>query len=197
MEIQPILSALLRNKTAAVLVILQVALTMAVVVNATFIINQRLAKMNRDTGMDTENIIVFQSWGFSADYNHESAVRRDVQFLGSVPGVLAVSTSAGLPVSNGGSINDFTAAPGEVDRDGNVIPTVSANYYYMNEQAIDALGVKLAAGRTFLPEEVNFRAPNSSAFAPAVIITRDLAEKLFGTPDALGNTVYDDNQQSG
>ena len=54
MDIKPILSALLRNRTSAILVILQVALTMAVVVNAMFIINQRLTKMNRDSGIDVE-----------------------------------------------------------------------------------------------------------------------------------------------
>ena len=47
MEIRPILSAMLRNKTGAVLVALQIALTLAVVANALFIIDQRLTKIGR------------------------------------------------------------------------------------------------------------------------------------------------------
>ena len=47
MPIRPILSALLRNKTGAVLLVLQIAITMAVIVNAAFIVSQRLAKMSR------------------------------------------------------------------------------------------------------------------------------------------------------
>ena len=75
MEFRPIVSALLRNKTGAVLVILQIGITMAVIVNALFIINQRLDKMNRETGMDIDNMIAFQNWGYHGDYNHESNTR--------------------------------------------------------------------------------------------------------------------------
>ncbi len=81
MEIRPIVSALLRNKTGAVLVVLQIAITMAVIVNSLFIINQRLEKMNREPGFDVENMIAFQSWGFAERSAHETAVRQEVDFI--------------------------------------------------------------------------------------------------------------------
>ena len=190
MEIRPILSALLRNKTGAVLVVMQIAITMAVIVNALFIINERLDKMNRDPGFDVENMIAFQSWGFAEDYNHEAAVKQDVDFISSLPGVIGVTPSRALPLSNGGSANDFRATPEEEDADGNTLPSVNANYYYLNEQAIDALGVELAEGRPFYAEEINFREQNSAAFVPVVIMTKTLAKQLFDTEDALGKTVY-------
>ncbi len=190
MEIRPILSALLRNKTSAVLVILQIAITMAVIVNALFIIDQRLEKMNRDPGFDVANMISFQSWGFAEDYDHETAVRQDVEFISSLPGVIGVTPSRSLPLSNGGSANDFRATAEAEDADGNTLPTVLANTYYMNEQAIDALGVELAQGRAFYPEEITFREQNSAAFVPVVIMTKALAKQAFGTEDALGKTFY-------
>lgn len=190
MEIRPILSALLRNKTGAALVVLQIAFTMAVVVNALFIINQRLQKMNRDPGIDVDNIVIFQSWGFAEDYVHEAAVTRDIEYLNSMPGVIGVTPARNLPLSNGGSANDFRATAERFGENGAENPDVNANLYYMNEQAIDALGVELASGRTFYPEEVEFREANSSAFPSVAIMTRDLAKKLFGTDDALGKTVY-------
>ena len=190
MEIRPILSALLRNKTGAVLVVMQIAITMAVIVNALFIINERLDKMNRDPGFDVENMIAFQSWGFAEGYNHEAAVTQDVDFISSLSGVIGVTPSRALPLSNGGSANDFRATPEEEDADGNTLPSVNANYYYLNEQAIDALGVELAEGRPFYAEEINFREQNSAAFVPVVIMTKTLAKQLFDTEDALGKTVY-------
>jgi putative ABC transport system permease protein len=190
MEIRPILSAMLRNKTGAVLVVLQIALTMAVVVNASFIINQRLEKMNRDTGIDVDNILIFQSWGFAENYNHEVSVNRDVNFIGSLPGVIGVTPTRSFPISNGGSANDFRASADRFDENNVELPSVNANVYVWNEQAIDALGVELAEGRTFYPEEVLFRESRASEFAPVVIMTRDLAKNLFGTEDALGKTVY-------
>ena len=143
MEIRPILSALLRNKTGAVLVVLQIAITMAVIVNSLFIINQRLEKMNREPGFDVPNMIAFQSWGFAEDYNHEVSVRADVAFIASLPGVIGVTPSRSLPLSNGGDANDFRATAELEDAEGNFLPSVNANTYYMNEQAIDALGVEL------------------------------------------------------
>jgi putative ABC transport system permease protein len=191
MGIRPILSALLRNKTGAVLVVLQISITMAVIVNALFIINQRLEKMNRDPGFDVPNMIAFQSWGFAADYNHESAVRQDVQFIRSLPGVIGVTPARSLPLSNSGSANEFRATAEEEDADGNALPNVQANTFHMNEQAIDTLGVELAAGRGFYPEEIILRERNSADFVPVVIITKALAKAMYDTEDALGKTFYD------
>ena len=53
MEIGPIWRASLRNKTGPILIAIQIALTLAVLVNAVFIIQQRIEKINRPTGMDT------------------------------------------------------------------------------------------------------------------------------------------------
>ncbi len=191
MGIRPILSALLRNKTGAVLVVLQISITMAVIVNALFIINQRLEKMNRDPGLDVPNMIAFQSWGFAADYDHESAVRQDVQFIRSLPGVIGVTPARSLPLSNSGSANEFRATAEEEDVDGNALPNVLANTFHMNEQAIDTLGVELVAGRGFYPEEIILRERNSADFVPVVIITKALAKALYDTEDALGKTFYD------
>ena len=42
LNIRPILSSLLRNRTGAVLVALQIALALAILVNATYIVKQRV-----------------------------------------------------------------------------------------------------------------------------------------------------------
>ncbi len=51
---RPILSALLRNRTGAVLVAIQIAIALAVLVNAVYIVKQRVDKIGRPTGMDTD-----------------------------------------------------------------------------------------------------------------------------------------------
>jgi len=62
MEIRPILSALLRNKTGAVLIALQIALTLAIICNAVFIIHDRIVKMDRVSGFDEGNL--FTRYGY-------------------------------------------------------------------------------------------------------------------------------------
>ncbi|MES3001065.1 MAG: ABC transporter permease, partial [Pseudomonadota bacterium] len=59
MEIRPIFSALLRNKTAPLLVALQVAISLAILANALFIVQTRLASAQRTSGIDDESAVVY------------------------------------------------------------------------------------------------------------------------------------------
>ena len=61
MQIKPILSALRRHKAGTVLIAMQIALTLAIVCNALFIIQQRVAHMSEPTGIDEGNIFVIQN----------------------------------------------------------------------------------------------------------------------------------------
>src|SRR5580693_9022936 len=61
MEFVPILMALKRNKVGAILVALQIALTLAVVANGMSIIQGHLAAMGRSSGIDEANIFTFQN----------------------------------------------------------------------------------------------------------------------------------------
>ncbi len=74
MEIRPIISSLMRSKVAMILIGLQVALTLAIVCNALFIISQRLELMNRPSGMNEADTFAFGSSGFGQGYDRE--VRR-------------------------------------------------------------------------------------------------------------------------
>ena len=81
MEIRPILSALMRSKVAMILIGLQVALTLAIVCNALFIIGQRLENMNRPSGMNEADTFMFGSSGFGQGYDAR-AVRSEERRVG-------------------------------------------------------------------------------------------------------------------
>jgi len=192
MEIRPILSAMFRNKTGVVLVGLQIALTLAVVANAAFIIINRVDLINRPKGIDSDNILVVHSYGYGPTYDHLQTVRRDLDTLRAIPGVVAATSTSGIPMSGGGSQNAFGRTPEAAKT-----TTVSGNIYELNEQGVAALGVKLIEGRAFTKEEVQYN-PNStnSDFAPAVILTRDMERAIFGDEPALGKPIYDGLGQS-
>ncbi len=88
---RPILSALLRNRTGAVLVAIQIAIALAVLVNAVYIVKQRIDKIGRPTGMDTHNILVVSSSGFTRDFDNVAAVRNDLAYIRGVHGVIAAT----------------------------------------------------------------------------------------------------------
>ena len=193
MELRPIVSAMLRNKTGAILVGLQIALTLAVVANAVFIIMQRVEKINRSPGIDSTNLIFVQSYGFGPTYNHRDTIRRDLDTIRAMPGVVAASTTNGIPLSGGGSSSGYFLT---TDREGK--QGVNANFYELDEQGVSAFGVKLVEGRAFNEAEIQYTDNSiSSEFVPAVIITRDFERALFGEGQSgLGKTVYDGLGQS-
>ena len=78
MDIKPILSSLRRSPTGAILVALQIALALAIVVNSLFIIVQRFEKVNRDPGIDMQNIF-YVGWTPSGDqFQGEVTIREDL-----------------------------------------------------------------------------------------------------------------------
>ncbi|HET6724565.1 MAG TPA: FtsX-like permease family protein [Gammaproteobacteria bacterium] len=181
---RPILSALLRNKTGAVLVVIQIAITLAIVVNALFIVNQRLALIGRPTGMDEAGIFAFYSFGFTPDFKAEPTIRQDMRTLRGLPGVVDAAPINLIPMSSSGSDSTLTTKRGEN------MPGVNAGIYDVDEHGLNALGLKLVAGRNFTHQEVDYIDPEKDYTPPVVIVTQALAKALFPNGDALGKTIY-------
>ena len=193
MELRPILSAMLRNKTGAILVGLQIALTLAVVANAVFIIMQRVEKIGRPSGIDSENLIFVQSFGYGPTYDHRETVRRDLDMIRALPGVVTATSTSGIPLSGGGSALPFRPNP-----DMDINSGIDGNTYELDEHGVAALGVRLAEGRAFTEAEIQYTDnPTNSEFVPSVIITKEMAHSLYGGEEsALGKRVYDPLGQS-
>ena len=98
MEIRPILSALMRSKVSMILIGLQVALTLAIVCNALFIISGRLDRMHRPSGMNETDTFVFNSTGFGQGYDVRSVQQADLQLLRSLPGVADATSVISVPI---------------------------------------------------------------------------------------------------
>lgn len=185
MGLRPMISSLLRNKTGPVLVALQIAITLAIVINSLFIIIQRIDKMNRPTGIDVENVIVTYVRGFGSDFDVASSITEDIELIRSVPGVVAASVSNHVPLSGSGS---GTGLRKVADRNLDAVPTAR---YQWDVDGLAALGIELSRGRNFYAEEIDIILPTSTAGTPpSILITQDLADDLFGEEDALGKTVY-------
>jgi putative ABC transport system permease protein len=132
-----------------------------------------------------------QSYGFGPSYDHRDTVRRDLDLIRALPGVIDAAPTNGIPMSGGGSATDIGPVP---DPDKTHIP---ANYYMVDEHGLKSLGVKLAEGRDFTEAEVAYNPdPASRNWVPFVIITRDLGKALFGDESALGKTIYEGDGRS-
>jgi putative ABC transport system permease protein len=186
MELRPILSAMLRNKTGAILVGLQIAITLAVVANSIAIIMTRVEKIGRPAGFDSDNLIFVQSYGFGPNYDQRDTIDRDLRLIRSLPGVISASPINQIPMSGGGSSTNLGPEPTREK------VTINVNRYEVDERGVESLGVKLAEGRNFTQSEIQYNPdPASSDFVPFVILTKDAAKAIFGTEHAVGKTVYD------
>jgi putative ABC transport system permease protein len=186
MELGPIWRALMRNKTGAILIALQMAVTMAIMVNAISIIQERARVMARPSGIDEPNIFHIVGVGFADDFNEQVTIEEDLAALRSLPGVVDAIQSNSVPLSGGGWSMGLQTEPGaEIDSTGVAL-------YFVDEHALDTYGLELVAGENFSPSDVSWRQRSETSWPDKTVITRAMAEALF--PDdplsALGQTVY-------
>jgi putative ABC transport system permease protein len=187
MDIRPILSTLRRHKTASALIVLEIALSCAIICNAVFLISKRVERMDRPTGMTDNELVVIRLAGIGRDDNVHAQAVEDLAALRQLPGVKATTRTNQVPFG-GSSWNSGI----QLDRDQRD-STASATVYLADEGFIDTFGVKLIQGRNFnAAEYVDYEAlqePGAELQFPA-IITRNLAEKLFPGENAVGKSFY-------
>jgi len=196
MRLPPILSALRRHKAGVLLIVLQIALTLAIVCNAIFLISQRIERVNRPTGAVEDDLIrISQTW-FGAPSGDDAASvekldalqRTDLATLRNLPDVQDVASSTSMPLQGMIYSGTLTLNPQQTD------VAVSAAYYYGDEHLRSTLGVHLIAGRDFNADEILHHTLTSDAASPVIIVSKPVADQLFPDGNALGKTVYQDGK---
>jgi putative ABC transport system permease protein len=189
MRLHPIASALGRNKTGLILIALQVALTLAIVVNSLFIIVQRLNNMGRPSGLDEQNTFTLRNVPFVAAREPDLAgLATDMAALRAMPGVLDATASNSVPLSNGGWSTG--ASKKQPDPSGAGKPDANTAVFLVDEHGLQTFGMNLVAGRNFTPDELLPLVPNRPYEPTAVIVSQALATKLFPDGNALGQTIW-------
>jgi putative ABC transport system permease protein len=187
MELRPILSAMSRNKVGAILIGVQVAITLAILCNALFIIEQRVASSKRPTGMDESNVFTIGNQWVGTPPDLAAKLQSDLAALRSLPGVIDATASNSFPLHDGGSTEGIKLDPDQKD-----VSALTA-LYFADEHGLQAFGLKLIAGRNFTSDEIRNKEGFTDLTMPtSVIITRTLAEKLFPGKSAVGQTIYTD-----
>lgn len=186
MEIGPIWRAMMRNKTGAILIALQIAVTMAIMVNAISIMQEKDRMMSRPSGLDEHNLFSIASVGFAKDFNERVTIEEDLAALRAMPGIVNAIQSNAVPLSGSGWSMGLQTEPGaEIDGTG-------VGLYFVDEHGLDTYGVNLLAGENFSASDVVWRERAATEWPDKTIITRAMAEAMF--PDdwasALGKTVY-------
>ncbi len=183
MDFLPILSTLRRHRTAATLVVLEIALTCAIVSNAVFLISDRLDRVNAVSGIVEDELVRVQLTGIGRRTDAAALTTLDVAALRAIPGVKNAIATNQVPFGGSGWNSGISTIPDDVSG------TVVAAMYMGGPDLLETWGAQLVAGRDFTPEEyVDFDAKDAQP--RSAIITRALAERMFPGTSAVGKTIY-------
>ncbi|KJV26677.1 ABC transporter permease [Luteibacter yeojuensis] len=190
LDIRPILSTLHRHKVTAVLLVLEIALTCAIVCNAIFLVRQRLDWMDISSGIDEANVVAVRPVNVKPTPDMHGRVQETLAALRDIPGVEQATLTNQLPLG-GESWNSGL----KLDRDV-AQPAMHVTNYY-GDDLIKTLGARIVEGRDFNPGEYAWLDDITSGRPDVVkphvaIVTQFVADRLFHGK-ALGKTFYYDD----
>lgn len=191
LELGPIFRSLVHNKARFWLIALEVALTLAIVANCVNWMLDLRERYQRDTGYDEANVLVVHTEPWSEEFKDEEFVHTqremDIERLSAHPGVIAVAGIHHTPLSGGGSATGRKPVGSEMD-------SLSAPYYVVTEDVVEAFGVEILEGRTFSQGDFDERRANEELEPDAsqhynVLLSKAMADGLYPDGDALGKQI--------
>jgi putative ABC transport system permease protein len=192
MTLHPLIAALRKHKAGVILIAMQIALTLAIVCNAVFIIGQRIERVGRTTGIDESNLFLLsQQWVGAPTGDDTGSIekldsmqREDLAALRALPDVQSVASINSLPLLNSSWNGAIDIKPDAKKAFGRT------TYYFGDDQMFPALGLHLIAGRAFNAGDVRNQGFRDQRDPDIVILTKVLADKLYPKGDAVGKPAY-------
>ena len=176
--------AIFRNKTSAILVAVQLAITVTVVVNEYTGIMYELANTARESGMPSEgDLFTIRSTGFADDFNISASIEEDLLLIRNTEGVVGAYATNSSPMSGNTWRSTIRTSTGE-----DAVATSPA-WYMVDQTGLDTLGVKLLYGDNFVPTDI---VPENTSPAK-LIITQEVANLLYPETElaeVVGKVVY-------
>jgi putative ABC transport system permease protein len=193
MEILPILSSLRRHKITAFLLVLEIALTCAIICNAVFLIGQRLERMSLPSGIAEHELIQIKLADVGVRTDARARTEADLAALRRIAGVSQVGVASQLPFGQDESNTDITLSPTQRQA------SMSAAMFF-GQNLQQTLGIRLVAGRSLNEDDSRdykevMKASASGdtsdkALPRVVVITQAMADKLWPGQSALNKVIY-------
>ena len=188
MHIGPIFRSLMHNKSRFWLITLEIALTLAIVVNCVNLLVDMRREISEPSGIDDDNLLAIYAQPFGNGYQ-EKDFRREIQMedlrrLRALPGVVDAVAINQNPLSGSGSATARKPRDSELE-------TLTLPYFVVSDGALETLDVELVAGRDFAPSEFDFdqEAYERGEYSKPVILTQEAADDLFPDGNAVGQVI--------
>ena len=191
MEIRPILSTLRRHRVIFWLLMLEIALSCAIVCNGVFLVVQRLQHMDMPSGVAEHELVLLQQAPIDPPPDRYARAREDLAALQQIPGVQAVGMSNQVPFGGYSSNGNVMLTPTQPH------PTLNAATYF-GENLVPTMGLRLVSGRALGPDDyVNADAVLKSladgsgkGFPMPTLVSQALATRLWPQQSPLGKLLW-------
>jgi len=191
MDIFPILSTLRRHKTTALLVVLEIALTCAIVCNAVFLVSQRIERIHMPSGVAEHELIQVALADIGKTADEHARTLTDLVSLQGIPGVTGVASVNQVPFGHSSNNSGIKLDPKQNKS------TLNATSY-QGENIGQVLGVQVVEGRLLRPEDYMGKKEATKLLTSGqldglpklVVISQPMAQRLFPGQSALGKTIW-------
>lgn len=174
---------LFSRKVVTTLLLLQLAMTLALLLNSVLLAQQTQQQLNQPTGLDLDNILLVQLKPTTAPLRVypalEDLLNRQLSAVQAVPGVIAAAYSNQSAILQGGNNGNVYVAEQQERTNVSTVPM-----YFVSKDFFKVLDSQVLQGE--LPQHsVSLDAPG----APDVVLTQSLADKLFAGKPAVGQQI--------
>ncbi|WHZ19058.1 MAG: ABC transporter, permease protein [Rhodanobacteraceae bacterium] len=191
MDILPIFKTLGRHKVIIWLLMLEIALSCAIVCNGVFLIVQRMQHIDMPSGIVEHELATIQQAPIAPPPDRYARAQEDLATLRQIPGVQAVGMTNQLPFGGVSSRGGVMLTPTQPHH------TLDASTYF-GENLIPAFGLQLLSGRDFESGDYvdadviikSLASDSSQGFPMPIILSHALAERLWPQQNPLGKLVW-------
>ena len=184
MHVGPILRAMRHNRTRVVLIVLEIAMTLAIVSNCINVIVAERQKMMAKSGFDDDNIFWFRARPFTPEYREaaflDTTIDADLRAISSIPGVRAAANTTFRLWEGGGSTTNIRPVGGSSEG-------LRSQIYYGTRDIVQTLGANVIAGRAF--RDGDHGVGPATDPANVTVISKSVADALFPGEPAVGKTL--------
>ena len=187
MTILPLIRSLLRHPVGSMIIVAQVAITLAIISNSAFIINERLKKVAQPSGIVESEILLANISYVNSLPDRDAINAEDLKTLKAFPGVISVAHTNSIPFSSSNRSSTFCYQDFSNMSDENC--PESASIFMGGYELLDTLGLKLTEGRNFLPEEI-VKGNGFDLLSDKIILSKAFADHYFPNTTAVGKTLF-------
>jgi putative ABC transport system permease protein len=185
LQVSPILAALRKHKAAVILLVLEIALTTAILGNLTFIVHGGIQRSAIATGATEGQLGIIQTVS-AVGIQNSSTTGGNLVVLRGVPGVMEAAYSVGAP------LRYLERDPVFIDPSRQ--QQLGQMYEFQGSQGLSkTLGVNIVQGHDFSNDELPVVGDMSATGPVPALMTRALANHLYPDGNALGRIFYDGN----